>query len=357
MRRPLIAALAVSLVAHLLLITKAAQLWRFAPEAIDFPIDARLEPPQPATAPHRPGRKPPAPRPRPAPLHSHRPTPRAQTASPPPPPPRAEGPPSDIIPAVPAPEAPPETTRPDVTAGANPASAPSRPGPVPPNHAAETPPARPMLRELPPKLEIRYAVLTGDKGFKAGRASYTWVAAAGHYSLVNVIEATGLVSLFVSGRIVQVSEGSIDASGLKPEQYWLQRGRHRQDSARMDWTTHRLVMGKGGGEELPDDTQDLLSFPFQLAVTAQPGESPFRLPVADGRKLKRYSFKDLGLESLHLPDGDHRVQHLQGSRAGEGTLDVWLALDEYGVPLRVRMADRDGDVKMLEAEEIEAPGR
>jgi hypothetical protein len=207
-----------------------------------------------------------------------------------------------------------------------------------------------MVRKLPARLEIRYAVIMGDKGFKAGRATYTWVARDGRYSLVNVIEATGLVSLFVRGRIVQVSEGHIDASGLKPEEYWLQRGHHR-DSARLDWTNHLLILDKKGGEKLPEGTQDLLSFAFQLALTVRPEGAAFELPVTDGRKLKRYSFRHLGVETLHLADGDHMVQHLQGSRAGEGTLDVWLD-DENGIPLKIRVTDQDGEVKTMQVEQI-----
>lgn len=207
-----------------------------------------------------------------------------------------------------------------------------------------------MVRKLPSRLEIRYAVIMGDKGFKAGRATYTWVTRNGRYSLVNVIEATGLVSLFVHGRIVQLSEGRIDASGLKPEEYWIQRGHHRA-TARLDWTNHLLIIGDAGGERLPEGTQDLLSFAFQLALTAHPAGPAFVLSVTDGRKLKRYSFRHLGMETLHLADGDHRVQHLQGSRASEGTLDVWLD-DKSGIPLKIRVTDEDGGVKIMQVERI-----
>lgn len=206
---------------------------------------------------------------------------------------------------------------------------------------------RPVVRELPERVTLNYAVHMGENGFKAGRATFVWLRQGTRYSLVSTTAATGLVSLFVSGRIVQVSEGEIAADGLRPSRYWLQRGEQRHDQAQFDWPARRLVLG-GEGQRLPDTTQDLLSFPFHLALTARPDEAEFVLPVCNGRRLKSYRVRSLGIETLN----GHMAWHFQGSREGEGVLDIWLDPDHNNLPTQIRTLDAKGTVMVLTLEPL-----
>ncbi len=214
----------------------------------------------------------------------------------------------------------------------------------------EEPPAPPAVRQLPEHLTLRYAVQAGEGGFSLGQALYTWQQRADRYSLVSIARATGLASLFVSGQLVQTSEGRIGASGLQPEQYWLSRNQHRQDMARFDWSQRRLVMGSVG-VELPSASQDVLSFPFHLAMTVEVSMRERTLWVSNGRKLRDYLFRNLGRERLTLGENEVDTLHLQGTRAGEGTLDVWLAPSRHWLPLRIRTLDQKGKVMVLNLED------
>lgn len=343
-RRPLLAALFVSLMAHVVLLASTGRYWTLIPPEVDFPIEASLQEAPPAPPPQ--AHVPPAPAP----------AVRKPVFVPPQPEP--------VRPALPERGQEKETSAAIEPAAIQdkpiePAASPDLPQPetvIPRQEvpAAPTPLLRKTQRSLPGKLEIRYAVLMGEAGFVAGEAVYHWHARQGRYSLVSTLKATGLTALFIHGSIVQVSEGTLDASGLRPEQYWLKRGERKQDTARFLWPQNRLDLGdRRGVHELTPQAQDLLSFPFHLALTTREDEPEFSLGVTNGRRFKEYAFRSLGRVSLDLGGGKLGALHLQGRREGEGTLDVWLDPERAGVPVKVRTLDQQGKTMMLVLESMQ----
>jgi len=331
--RILASALLLSLAVHLLMLASAGSWWTAPVRDIPFPIEASLvlaEPAHPAVAAPslRPTRKKPA-----------RTVAATEPASRPPPEPT----PAAV--AAPPPVAPPVETPPPAAPTEVPPVA--EPPPATPPPAATPLPAGPMAqRQLPERLNLRYAVQSGEGGFNIGQALYTWQQHDGHFSLVSIAQATGLASLFISGKLVQTSEGRVGEHGLQPEQYWLSRNEHRQDLAHFDWTQRRLVLS-GNGVELPAACQDLLSFPFHLAMTVDESVRDWTLWVTNGRKLRDYQFHNLGRERLILGENEVETLHLQGTRGDEGSLDVWLAPSRHWLPLRIRTLDQKGKVLML----------
>jgi hypothetical protein len=312
------------------------------PEEIGFPIEASLMPDRPAIpTPEAPVR--PAPSPKPVPEPARNPTP--------PPPPPAPEPPAYTPPVEPVATLAPEPPRPVESVVPQPPPAVEAKVEAKPVPAR---PARPALRVLPGRVELRYAVQYGEGGFTAGEARYIWQSRNGRYSLVSTMEVKGLASLFVSGRIVQVSEGEVNEGGLAPGQYWLQQGERRRDNARFLWDQNQVVLGNDrGGIPLTPQAQDLLSFPFQLAMTVRSGEPAFNLGISNGRKFQEYRFQIVGEEHLELPGG-HAVEamHLQGGREGSGVLDVWLDRNAMFLPVQVRTLDQKGKQVTLIAEEV-----
>jgi len=351
--RPLLTALTLSLIAHVAMLVATGRLWTAMPEEIGFPIEASLAPvadipEMPAPSVRAPATRRPVPesaRPPATPESAPEP-PQAQPEPPTPAP--VPQPPATITPIPVAPQAP-------VVPPSAPVAPVSQPAPEakPDGRVEPVKPARPALRLLPDRLEIRYAVQYGEGGFTAGEARYIWQSHNGRYTLVSTLEAKGLASLFVSGRIVQASEGVVDEGGLRPEQYWSQQGERRQDSARFDWQQNQVALsGARGSVPLVPQAQDLLSFPFQLAVTARSGETEFGLAVSNGRKLQSYRFRVLGEERLNLPGRAVDTLHLQGGREGAGTLDVWLDKGAMNLPVQVRTLDGKGKQVTLIAEDV-----
>lgn len=336
--RTLATALGISLLAHLLLLGSAGHWWSVPEAELAFPIEASLV----AAAP-------------PAPVAHREP---ARTFPVPAPPPDSPSPPPPDM-AEPAPPPPPAVVPVPAPQPIEPPPLVSAPPPVVPEPPPKpaSPPGRKAQRQLPGQLKIVYAVQTGEDGFVAGRATYLWHSRNGRYSLVNTVEATGLASLFISGRIVQLSEGEIGEGGLRPAQYWLQRKERKQESARFNWGQNQLMLGGDTvGVALTPQAQDLLSFPFQLAMTAREGEPDFNMGVTNGKRFREYGFHSLGRETLTLRGREVEALHLQGYREGEGSLDVWLDLARHGLPVQVRTLDQKGKVMLLVAEDIQDGG-
>ena len=247
------------------------------------------------------------------------------------------------VPVVPAP-------REQVSAEAPPKAA----VPVSAEPPASPAPPQAVAIDLPAKGRIRFSVTQGDQGFVIGQAVHEWRQDGFTYILRNVVETTGLASLFKPARVVQVSEGTVTAAGLRPGEFRRERDA-RIDYARLDWEAARISFADGGVREapLPAGTQDLLSMIYQLALSA-PGQGTVEMPIATTGKLDRYRFEILGEETLALRMGEVRVLHLK-ARSGVEATDVWIALAPPRLPVKIRYVDRKGEAFEQLAEEIDPP--
>lgn len=230
----------------------------------------------------------------------------------------------------------------------------AEPAPQPP--VAELAPVADQAPPMPQKATIRFAVYKGVNGMRVGRAEQTWQLDGEHFTISSVAEATGLFSLFASGKHVQLSQGEITPSGLKPASYRVERGQgeDKVDAARFDWNAMTLALASGSDRKtvkLPEGTQDLLSFMYQLAF-APPQRSAVQLSITNGRKLDSYTYWVVE-EALETPMGTLQTLHL-GKRREEGEKDteVWLAADYHYLPVKISQVDKDGDGLVLLVNEI-----
>ena len=339
-------ALLISLLLHLLLMNDMRFNWVLKLPGSDV-IEARLEPlpsiPQTLPKAKSPAVKPVRPKShRHSHRHSHRPV-----HQPPPLPPASVTPPE--------PTTPPELTAPSVsaTAAAPPVTAPPPSGPVATvgnadnragkqDAAAVNTPA-PVLNSWPTKIELEYKLVKGINGFGIGKASYIWVARDGQYTLTSITEATGLLALFQSGRLVQISHGKITASGLAPDDFWIQRGSSMPDkttAAHFDYVHQSVTITKDNrafSVPMLDNAQDLLSVIFQLAIRA-PFPDGMLLHVTTGKALKPYHALVVGEETIATPLGPLRTLHLtRPAEEDEDAMDIWLAEDYNYIPVKIRV--------------------
>ncbi|MDP2879106.1 MAG: DUF3108 domain-containing protein [Sulfuricella sp.] len=256
------------------------------------------------------------------------------------------------IPAPPAEAAPAPEVQPHVA----PALAETPPPAVEPEPAAPAPPA------MPQRVTTRFTVFKGLNGMRVGRAEQVWKLDGERYTISSVAEASGLFSLFASGKHIQESRGEITPAGLKPSDYRVERGKggaDKTDTAEFDWNTMTLTLASGDGKQtlkLPEGTQDLLSFMYQLAF-APPQTSSVKLQVTNGRKLDSYAWWVVA-EALETPMGVLNTLHLGKHREeGEKDTEVWLAADYHYLPVKISQIDKDGDGLVLLANEIELDER
>ncbi|MFZ5483319.1 MAG: DUF3108 domain-containing protein [Pseudomonadota bacterium] len=304
--------------------------------AIDVPIEASLEPARVLAA-ARPKRQPRIERGVPRPVEAPEPQPMD----------------SLVVPAPEVPEPPPVPSE-------SPLAAPAQvPEDVQPTPVAEAVPpavvqAEAGLRVLPERLTLHYTAQLGDgdAGFVAGEALYIWQASAGRYALTSRLQATGLAALFMRGAIEQTSEGELTSTGLRPLRYVLERKSGRRDTAQFDWAAGQLQFGNGKQAMLTGQAQDLLSFPFHLALVADERKPGLALSVTNGRRLRQYVFQTVGSSRLVMHGQSMEALHLRGMRPGEGQLDVWLDLGRHGIPVRIRTEDTQAKVIELRLKRV-----
>lgn len=279
-------------------------------------LEARLEklaPPPPALPKAKP-------RPKPRPKPEARPAPQAGVPSP-----AVTGEPSPPELAVPVP----------------PAEAPLEQPPVP------EPVAVPAPTTLPARAELRYFLFKGDQGLNVGEVTQTWQRVGDAYTLISTAEATGLFSLFVSGKHEQVSRGKITATGLRPDFFSMQRGSaEKRDAARFDWEggiLHLDSEGRQSTAKLVTGALDLLSFTYQFAFFL-PEAGDIRIDLTNGRKLDSYRYRIVAEEALATPMGTLKTVHLSKlHNPGEEGTEIWLGMDYHYLPVKIRQTDKKGE--------------
>lgn len=197
--------------------------------------------------------------------------------------------------------------------------------------------------------ELRRQVNPGAEPGKIGVAHVSYKSdATGRYSIKSVAEATGIVSLFVSGRLRQESEGRITENGLQPERFLYQYGDNeaKAQHAEFDWAGGVLQLRSAKGKSsvrLVPGAQDLLSFMYQFMFT--PPLEEMTLNVTNGKRLSTYNYSFEGEEQIRTGLGELKTMHISKSASdGKDRTDVWLAMDYQYIPVKIRKTEDNGSV-------------
>jgi hypothetical protein len=240
--------------------------------------------------------------------------------------------PAADLPAIPQPA--PETPKPEPVAVAEPII-PWLP-PPPPQPVAEPQPF--PLEGLPEHLSIDYRLTSA---FLDAHAVYRWSRDGDSYRITGEGQALGLFQLFVEGRMLQESEGTITAAGLRPERFVETKPGDPPEGLRFDWPKHTVTFDysdKHKTSPLAEDTVDWLTMIFQLAhVPPRVQGDTMALRVLTQRKLYDFHLKVLGVEDIDIPLGKVRALHLHHVDPDDGKeVDVWLGVDQHYLPVKMR---------------------
>jgi hypothetical protein len=322
----LTAALALSLLMHILIVGSPGWRLPFLDEPVAGGVlEAHLAPqPAPVLPQPAPAMRAPVPAPAPQPKAGPRPPQPA-----------------------PLPEAPPAT-----------AAAPL-PEPAP---GVEAAPAAPQTgTSWPRQGRIRFVVTRGEgeQGMQIGESTHSWQHDGERYALQTVTETTGLVALFRELRIVQSSEGTIGAEGLVPQSFAVERKGRLAEGVRFDWAGGKATLMRGGQPRrevaIAPGAQDVLSQIYQIGLAGVAAR--LEMMIATGKNYGRYAYEAIGDETLATPFGALRTWHVRTPAVpGEQAMEVWLAQDHGNLPVRIRFVDRAGEVYDQNAVEFEIDG-
>lgn len=250
----------------------------------------------------------------------------------------------------------------EVAAVAVPAAAPPKvdekpapePPPAPPEQLALAQPAVPAgpqgasrgvkalepekfpVEALPASVSVEYQLTSA---FADGRAAYHWDRDGDSYRIRGEAEAEGFFTLFLEGRIVQESRGTVTAGGLKPERFSESKPGGPPEGLEFDWAGRQVTFDRNGEKKvtaLSDNTVDWLSMIFQLAHMP-PSARAFDLQVFTQRRMYRFRLDVVGTEDIEIPLGRVRALHLRHDDAEKKeTVDVWLGIDQHYLPVKLR---------------------
>ena len=282
---------------------------------------------------------PPAPTPvaKPRARRASTPHPKSRIAPPPPPPVEAPAP----VAADPA-TLPPE---PVMVAKAEAPKLEPRPEP-PPEKVALAQPAVPVksleppafpTEALPANITIEYKLTSA---FADGHATYRWARDGDSYRIEAEAEAEGFFALFLEGRILQESRGTMTSAGLRPDKFSERKPGGPPEGLEFDWAGKQVTFDRNGEKKtsaLTDNTVDWLSMIFQLAHTP-PSAQAFDMQVFTQRRMYRFRLAVLGIEEVETPMGRVRAQHLRHFDAEnpKEVVDVWLGVDQHYLPVKLR---------------------
>jgi hypothetical protein len=192
------------------------------------------------------------------------------------------------------------------------------------------------VNALPGNVTIDYRLTSS---FAEGRATYKWERDGDTYRVTGEAEAEGFFTLFLEGRIMQESHGTVSASGLRPERFTERRPNAAEEGVSFDWARGKVTFEKGEERksgELAGNTVDWLSMIFQLAHVP-PSTERYDMQVYTQRRMYRFSLRVLGVEEIDIPLGRVRALHLRHEDPErKETVDVWLGVDQHYVPVKMR---------------------
>jgi Protein of unknown function (DUF3108) len=108
------------------------------------------------------------------------------------------------------------------------------------------------------------------------------------------------------------------------------------------------VKGETKTEKLEAGTQDLASYPYQFMYSPAnqlSGQDQINITLTTGKKLGQYVYKVIARgEKLEAAKKTFKTLHIANQpAAGAEKKQLWLAEEQFYLPVRYMLTDEDGD--------------
>ncbi len=230
------------------------------------------------------------------------------------------------------------------------------PTPVPPPVVPPEPPAR-----MPPKkIELAYTAFLGEQKFEVGPVNLSFTHDAGRYKLVVKGRGRGLAALLYPGTFTGESEGQITSEGLRPDKFTEERG--NPDKRRETIFDHEKgVVRIREKEPIPFEgaPHDPLTWIVQFYFAAPKGDT-VTFSVGSSRRMDVYTLVRGGDEKIDSPAGEVVAQVWKGGRKPEadgkpnGSATFWLVPSWHYVPFKLKMVNAQGRSALFELTAVNA---
>jgi hypothetical protein len=171
----------------------------------------------------------------------------------------------------------------------------------------------------------------------------------GNYVYESVTEVAGFISWFRDERVEESSRGKMDASGIYPDLYRLERVGGKADKrveVSFDWQSgyvKNLVDGQPWEMAVPEEALDKLVVQLAMMRNLQNRLEDQHFRVADGGKLKDFRIHIRGRETLDVPAGHFETVRVEKTpEYGNRKTYLWLAPSLGYLPVRIMRIENNG---------------
>jgi hypothetical protein len=197
----------------------------------------------------------------------------------------------------------------------------------------------------PKNIQLEYDVARNGKPFAQVTESFTQNGK--QYRIKSVTKGLGIYALL--GDRILTSSGAVTKDGLKPSRFELHQGTNAKKTLITDfnWAKNVLnmqVKDEIKTEKLQQGTQDLASYVYQFMFNP-PTKDIVKVIVTTGKKLNQYQYKVVARDlKLDIAKASYKTLHISNEAAAdEEKKQLWLAQDQYYVPVRYILTDEHGD--------------
>ena len=208
----------------------------------------------------------------------------------------------------------------------------------------------PALFAAPPAQRIEASYDVSTKGVKIAEITEKFTRAGNHYRIESLTRPVGLLALFKPDTLFVVSEGEINAQGLRPQHFIYQRSQEilKNTEASFDWDQSNLMLSDRYGqrfEPLPPDTQDRLSVQYQFRfISFMRDHKELIMHITNGSKIDTRHYLIHPREMLTVPMGSLETLYL--STPPEATAwktEIWLSVENGNFPCKIVLTEDSGD--------------
>ncbi|PXF31198.1 hypothetical protein WH50_11225 [Pokkaliibacter plantistimulans] len=162
------------------------------------------------------------------------------------------------------------------------------------------------------------------------------VGASAVRSLQQTADGHWILSIRIENALASLDESTefrLQNGAVQPLHYEFLRkvlGKKRSAVLDFDWEqkrVHNNVQDKPWHMEIPEHTQDKLSYQAQLLLDLENAVKQYKYDVATGGKLDSYVFENVGTEQIKTPAGTFetiKLKRVRESGSDRETL-IWLA--------------------------------
>ena len=202
-----------------------------------------------------------------------------------------------------------------------------------------------IAHAMPKNIQMEYDVLRNGKRFATLNETFTQNGK--QYRIKSVTKGLGIFALL--GERVLTSSGTVTKDGLKPSRFELHQGKGDKKTliADFNWAQNTLNMQTKDGvmtAHLDKGTQDLASYVYQF-MYSPPSKELVKVTLTTGKKLHQYQYKVIARNLVIAAANANYKTQLISNEAGanEDKKQLWLAQNQYYLPIKYKLTDEGGD--------------